>query len=121
MLFNALPNGSTTVEDTTNPTYGTTYKLTLAKTQNVYWLMRDPTDKASEKPFVSLDGDIQFPGYSTDATEFALQSGSTDLDPKQTLSGCPNAASCSTVWDSLANMKVIKEPRGDTIYIPWIK
>ncbi len=118
-LFNALPGSAITIEDTQLDTK----KLNLAQTKNVYWLMRDSADYATELKFISLDGEVQFPAFAPDAVEFALQSGTTDIDPANTLSGCENIASCSkpTMWAPVSSMKKVVEPRGGTIYIPWIK
>ena len=124
LLFNysSLPSGSVTLVDAdVNPPR---YLLNLAKIKNVFWLKRDAQDSPleSNRDYMTLDGEAQFPAFEVDAVEFALQSGGSDLiSPANTLSGCENAASCGSPWAPLSGMKVIKEPHGGTVYIPWMK
>ena len=116
-LFNAMPQSAVATVNSQSKTY----RLDLAQTKNVYWLMRDDSDYASESMFVSQDGNAQFPGIAPEDVASVLQSEGSENDAANTLSGCENAASCDTVWAPAENMKAITESSGKTIHLPWLK
>ncbi|MBO4351589.1 MAG: hypothetical protein J6A01_11685, partial [Proteobacteria bacterium] len=120
LLFNAINEAAiTTIDAEANPKR---YWLGITTAKNVFWLKRDKTnDFATEKNFMSVQDELQFKGYDPNATEFALQSGTSDIEPANTLSGCANAASCTSPWAPANQMKKITEPNGETISIPWMK